>query len=77
MKPAELSRRRIESGDLVLTWEPGQASPLDSAAIDAGQEIGNVVVERRTERGLADAVYDVSFAFAFRAFHPHAPIHSE
>ena len=71
------TRRRIEVGDLVLTWEPGQASPLDTAAIDAGQDIGNVVVERRTDRGLEDAVYDVSFAFAFRAFHPHAPIHGD
>jgi hypothetical protein len=71
------SRRRIETGDLVLTWEPGQASPLDSAAIDAGQEIGNVVVVRRTDRGSEDAVYDVSFTFAFRAFHPRAPIHSD
>ena len=25
-------------------------------------------------RDLEDAVYDVSFAFAFRAFHPQAPI---
>ena len=40
-------RRRIEAGDLVLTWEPGQASPLDTADIDAGQDIGNVIVQRR------------------------------
>ena len=70
-------RRRIEVGDLVLTWEPGQASALDTADIDAGQDIGNVVVQRRTVRGLEDAVYDVSFAFAFSAFHPQAPIHAE
>ena len=67
-------RRHIEAGDLVLTWEPGQASPLDTADIDAGREIGNVVVQRRTAEGLEDAVYDVSFAFAFRAFHPQVPI---
>ena len=70
-------RRRIETGDLVLAWEPGQASPLDTADIDSGQDIGNVVVQRRTPHGLEDAIYDVSFAFAFRAFHPHAPIHAE
>jgi hypothetical protein len=69
------SRRRLEVGDLVITWELGQSSPLDAAQIDAGQDIGNVVVQRRTARGLEDAVYDVSFAFAFRAFHPQAPIH--
>jgi hypothetical protein len=70
-------RRRIEAGDLVLTWEPGQSSALDAATIDAGRDIGNVVVQRRTAAGLQDAVYDVSFAFAFRAFHPNAPIHAE
>ena len=69
------SRRRLEVGDLVITWELGQSSPLDAAQIDAGQDIGNVVVQRRTARGLEDAVYDVSFAFAFHAFHPRAPIH--
>jgi hypothetical protein len=29
---------------------------------------GNVVVLRRTGRGLEDVVYDVSFAFAFMPF---------
>ena len=71
------SRHPLETGDLVITWEPGQSSPLDTAQIDAGQDIGNVVVQRHTVRGLEDAVYDVSFAFAFHAFHPQAPIHAE
>jgi hypothetical protein len=72
-----MRRGRIEAGDLVLTWETGQTSPLDTAAIGEGRDIGNVVVQRRTEHGLEDAVYDVSFAFAFHAFHPSAPIHAE
>lgn len=67
----------IKAGDLIITWEPGQSSPLDTAAIARGQEIGNVVVQRRTSHGLEDAVYDMSFAFAFHAFHPEAPIYSE
>jgi hypothetical protein len=67
-------RKRIEEGDLVITWEPGQSSPLDTPDIGAGWDIGNVVVKRRTTDGLRDAVYDVSFAFAFRAFHPDGPI---
>jgi uncharacterized protein DUF3179 len=70
-------RGQIEAGDLVLSWQPGQASALDAADIDLGQDIGNVVVQRKTSRGLVDAVYDESFAFAFRAFHPDAPIHAE
>jgi hypothetical protein len=68
-------RRRIEAGDLVITWEPGQSSPLDTEIIDKGQDIGNTVVQRRTSHGLEDVVYDESFAFAFHAFHPQAPIH--
>ncbi|HEV8679660.1 MAG TPA: DUF3179 domain-containing protein [Stellaceae bacterium] len=70
-------RGSIEVGDVVLSWQPGQASPLDTAAIDLGQEIGNVVVQRKTSQGLVDAVYDESFAFAFRAFHPNGTIHAE
>jgi hypothetical protein len=72
-----MKRRNIEAGDFVLTWEPGQSSPLDATTIDAGRDIGNVIVQRRTTSGLEDTVYDVSFAFAFRAFHPKAPIHAE
>jgi Protein of unknown function (DUF3179) len=70
-------RRRIEFGDLVITWETGQSSPLDTATIGEGREIGNVVVQRRTRNGLEDVVYDVAFAFAFHAFYPRAPIHTE
>jgi hypothetical protein len=70
-------RRHIEAGDLILTWDPGQSSPLDTPGIDQGRDIGNVVVQRRTPQGLRDAVYDVSFAFAFRAFNPEAPIIAE
>jgi hypothetical protein len=70
-------RRRIEAGDLVIVWEPGQASPLDASDIARGRDIGNVVVQRRTENGFTDAVHDISFAFAFSAFHPDAPIISE
>lgn len=70
-------RRRIEAGNLIVTWEAGQNSPLDSAAIENGQDIGNVVVQRRTSHGLEDAVYDESFAFAFHAFHPRGVIHGK
>ena len=70
-----MRRKRIEAGDLLLTWEPGQASALDAPRIEAGQDIGNVVVQQRGANGWEDAVYDVSFAFAFRAFHPQGRLH--
>ncbi|MDA0231447.1 MAG: DUF3179 domain-containing protein [Proteobacteria bacterium] len=69
--------KRIERGDLIITWEAGQNSALDTTQISAGRDIGNVVVQRDGPDGPADAVHDISFAFAFHAFHPDAPIHTE
>ena len=66
---------RIEAGDLVLTWEPGQNSALDQPLIADGADVGNVLVQRNTADGLVDVVYGVDFAFAFRAFFPEAPLH--
>jgi len=66
----------IETGDLRLTWEPGQASALDSGTVAAGRDVGNVVVQQRAGDGWEDAVYSVDFAFAFHAFYPESPIHT-
>ncbi len=60
--------RRIEDGDLVITWAPGQNSSLDQVEIAKGRDIGNVVVQRRTARGMVDAVHDLTFAFVVHAF---------
>jgi hypothetical protein len=65
----------LEAGDLRFTWQPGQASALDAAAIADGAEVGNVLVERRSGDGWEDAVYSVDFAFAFHAFYPDGVIH--
>jgi hypothetical protein len=75
----DLVRRKapFEVGALRFTWQPGQASALDAATIAEGAEVGNVVVERRTADGWADAVYTVDFAFAFHAFYPEGVIHLE
>lgn len=67
-------RRQIESDDLRLTWAPGQNSALDEEDISRGRDIGNVVVQRRNGDVWADAVYDVTFAFAFHAFYPEGEI---
>jgi hypothetical protein len=69
-------KRRIEAGDHVLTWTPGQNSALDSPQISAGRDVGNVVVQKKTKAGLIDAVYGIDFAFAFHAFHPNGVIHT-
>jgi len=67
-------KKRIEHGDYVITWEPGQNSALDSAVIGEGRDIGNVVVQKKTADGLVDAVHGIDFAFAFYAFHPDGVI---
>jgi Protein of unknown function (DUF3179) len=74
-----LLRRRgaIQSDDLLLEWQPGQASALDKASIPAGRDVGNVVVQRRLGDRLVDAPYDVTFAFVFHAFRPKSPIHDD
>jgi len=72
-------RRRgaIESADLFLQWQPGQASALDKASIPAGRDVGNVIVQRRQDDQLVDVPYDVTFAFVFHAFRPNSPIHKD
>ncbi|MDH3232589.1 MAG: DUF3179 domain-containing protein [Alphaproteobacteria bacterium] len=70
------AKKKIVSGDLVITWESGQASALDTTVIARGKDVGNVAVQRRSNKGLVDAVHDISFAFAFHAFHPKGKIHT-
>ena len=65
---------RIEDGPLTISWEPGQASALDSREIAAGFDVGNVVVRRITGDGPVDVVHTIDFAFAFHAFYPEGEI---
>ncbi len=69
-------RGRVEAGDVVIDWEAGQNSLHDHPLILAGRDVGNVVVRRCTADGaLEDVPYDVTFAFAFRAFRPDGVLH--
>lgn len=68
-------KKRVEAGDLVITWEPGQLSVLDVSYIKESRDIGYVTVQRRTPDGLQDAIHDMTFAFAFNAFHPDGTLH--
>ncbi len=63
---------------LRLIWEKGQASPLDNPKTAKGKEIGNVSVIRIDQSGKAhDVIYDLPFAFAFKAFNPDGILHIE
>jgi hypothetical protein len=67
----------IESANLFLQWQPGQASALDKSSIPAGRDVGNVIVQKRQGDELVDVPYDVTFAFVFHAFRPRSPIHKD
>ncbi len=71
------TKGRVETGDLVLNWDAGQNSALDSRSIAKGRDVGNVVVQRRGAAGLEDIPYDVTFAFVFHAFRPEGVWHLE
>ena len=68
---------RIEQGDLILTWEEGQNSALDSGVISQGRDVGNVVVQRRVDGVLEDVVHDIPFAFVFHTFVPDGVLHHD
>jgi hypothetical protein len=65
---------RIEDGAIVLTWSAGQASALDTRIIAEGRDVGNIVAQKRSAAGLEDLVYDITFAFVVKAFHPDLDI---
>lgn len=66
----------FDAGDLRFEWRAGQNSALDTDMIREGRDVGTVTVMRRTAAGEETlAIYDLPFAFAFRAFRPDAEIH--
>lgn len=67
----------VESGDLRISWQSGLKSVLDTSDISKGRDVGNIVVQRRTEEGYVDIEYDIPFAFAFMAFAPQGTIHTK
>lgn len=59
--------QRIVSENVVLIWQSGMASALDTQEIARGRDIGMIRVQDTSGR---DLVHDVMFAFAFDAFYP-------
>lgn len=64
-------KKSIEHNGLVISWQEGQHSALDSHAISKGRDIGNVTVQKNGK----DVAYHIPFAFAFKAFNPNGVIH--
>jgi len=68
-------RGRTEDGDIALTWSAGMNSALDESRVEDGRDIGFVQVQRRAPDGAwRDTPYDMTFAFAFKAFFPDGAI---
>jgi hypothetical protein len=65
----------IQAPNLVISWSPGMNSVQDTRWIPFGRDIGNVRVQYKSSKGLVDAVHDITFAFAFAAFHPNGIWH--
>ena len=73
--PLLVEKGSITLGDgTVLSWVEGQSSALDDSFIPTGRDVGNVTVQRPGANGLEDVVHDITFAFAFRLFHPEGEI---
>ncbi|MGI9380591.1 MAG: DUF3179 domain-containing (seleno)protein [Methyloligellaceae bacterium] len=61
-------QKKINHGNLILEWRPGQNSIHDTRRISTGRDVGNVIVQRKSANRMHDAPYDITFAFAFAAF---------
>ncbi len=65
----------MQVGDVTLRWTPGVNSALDSGRIANGRDVGAVRAVRTGADGKeVDVIHDITFAFAFYAFHPEAEI---
>lgn len=67
----------IDFAGVTLSWQPGQASALDTAEISKGRDVGTIIAQRKTATGVVDVPYDVTFAFVFHAFNKQSKIRTE
>ena len=65
----------IEQGDIRIKWQEGMNSALDQGRIEQGRDIGFVTAQRKIGKEYEDVPYDMTFAFAFKAFHSNGIIH--
>ena len=62
--------RKVEVDNYVIKWQPEQNSVLSAKAIFYASDIGMVTVQKRTNNGLEDVAYKVTFVFAVETFCP-------
>jgi len=59
----------ITEAGVTISWKKGTASALDRRNIAKSRDVGSIRV--RDAKSGKDVIHDVSFAFAFHAFHPN------
>ena len=64
----------LEQDGLRIQWQEGMNSALDASSIRRGRDIGFVRVQQTRGDGYEDLVFDMTFAFAFKAFHPDGEV---
>ena len=64
----------VKVDDITIAWEKGQNSALDNSTISKGKDVGNITAQMKSGSKLQDVVYDVTFAFVFKAFYPNEEI---
>lgn len=67
--------REIRFESLIIRWQAGQNSALDTASTGQGLDVGNITVQRQEGSRLVDVPYYLTFAFAFNAFMPNGTLH--
>ncbi|MGY8815059.1 MAG: DUF3179 domain-containing protein [Gammaproteobacteria bacterium] len=69
-------RKQILYEDLIIKWQAGMNSALDTSSINQGRDLGYVsIMSKSASAEYIDISYDMTFAFVFKAFHPNGEIH--
>lgn len=63
-------KQTVDLDGIEVSWVAGVNSALDTQEIAKGRDVGSV----RVMKDGKDLVHDITFAFAFYAFHPDIPI---
>jgi len=66
--------KKVQFGDIEISWVEGQNSALETRDITKGRDVGNAIARRKTATGYEDVVNHMTFAFVFRAFVPDGEI---
>ena len=73
--PLLRQKGELALGDITIAWTHGVNSALDSSRISEGRDVGAIRTIRKGADGTdEDVIHDITFAFAFHAFHPDIPI---